>query len=432
MRILILSSEVWNDKINGNNVTSNWFEGMDAEIANIYGSPGEPYNKCCTRYFQITDIMMAKSIFTGKKAGKRVTYQVDKEDGEAAEKEHRKLYCFLKSISGSFMRLIRELIWLWGRYDIKGLKNFINDFQPDIIFTERMASVKMLRMERIVTQICDAPIVAFTGDDEYSLRQLSFSPFFWINRFMVRKMLRGMVEKYQIYYTLSDEQKRDYEIRFNCRMKILRKCGSFDYEYIGKNVHKPIRLIYAGKLYCGRWKALAEIAEALSEINKDEVKAILEIYTTDRVTKAQMAALNDKRNSIIKGAVTQEELKKRYHKSDIALHVESHDIQYKWRTRLSFSTKIIDCIFSGCAVLAYCWEGQSGWRYLKREKAAICVSDKDEMRKALNQIVKNPHTIQNYEKQAYICGIKNHDKRRIQSELTDDFSRIIAMDVVRK
>ena len=56
MKILVLSYEVWNDKINGNNVTSNWFEGMEAEFANIYASPGEPYNNCCQKYYQITEL----------------------------------------------------------------------------------------------------------------------------------------------------------------------------------------------------------------------------------------------------------------------------------------------------------------------------------------------------------------------------------------
>ena len=51
MKILVLSSEVWNDEINGNNVTSNWFEGMEAEFANIYCEPGVPYNRCCKKYF---------------------------------------------------------------------------------------------------------------------------------------------------------------------------------------------------------------------------------------------------------------------------------------------------------------------------------------------------------------------------------------------
>lgn len=85
-------------------------------------------------------------------------------------------------------------MWLWGKYDIEGMKKFIDEFQPDIIFSERMASCKMLRLEKIVSGISSAPLVAFTGDDEYSLRQFKFSPLYWINRFMVRRRLRDMVK----------------------------------------------------------------------------------------------------------------------------------------------------------------------------------------------------------------------------------------------
>ena len=72
MRILVITDEVWNDRIHGNNVLSNWFDGFDAEFANIYCSPGFPNNNCCNRYFQITDKMMLKSIVKGKRAGRIV------------------------------------------------------------------------------------------------------------------------------------------------------------------------------------------------------------------------------------------------------------------------------------------------------------------------------------------------------------------------
>ena len=71
MRLLLITDEVWNDKIHGNNILTNWFEGMDIEIANIYCSPGMPDNQCCQKYFQITDGMMAKSILKrNQKAGR--------------------------------------------------------------------------------------------------------------------------------------------------------------------------------------------------------------------------------------------------------------------------------------------------------------------------------------------------------------------------
>lgn len=427
MKILVLSDEVWNDKINGNNVTSNWFEGMEAEFANIYASPGEPYNTCCSRYYQITDSMMAKSIITRKGAGKRIDWSLNERQETKAEAEPKRLYKFLKAISGDWLRLIRELLWLFGKYDVYGMKQFIDEFQPDIIFSERMATCKMLRLEKIVTQISNAPLIAFTGDDEYSLRQFKISPFYWINRFMVRRRLRIMVKKYKIYYTLSQEQLEDYEKRFGCNMKILQKCGQLSSDrYTERGVNSPIRVIYAGKLYLNRWKALADIVDVLREINKEEVKIILEIYTKDQLNQKQNKLLNDNVNSFVRGAVSQEELTEIYKKADIALHVESKQLSQKLLTRLSFSTKIIDCLFSGCAVLAYCWREQSGWTYLKREDAAICVESKEELTDKLKKICDEPQIIQVYAGKAYDCCKKNHQKKVVQENLLKDFEKICA------
>lgn len=422
-----MSSEVWNDKINGNNVITNWFEGMQAEFANIYASPGEPFNQCCKKYFQITDLMMLKSILSGENAGKILS---DADTGmggnvNEAEAEPKRLYAFLKSISGDFLRLIREFLWLMGRYDVEALRRFIDDFKPDVILSERMASCKMLRLEKIVSEISDAPIFAFTGDDEYSFRQLKFSPFFWMNRMMVRKMLRTMVKRYKIYYTLSEEQKVYYEKEFGCRCEILRKCGESDAEYRPHKVHKPIKMIYAGKFYCNRWKMLGKIVNVLKAVNRDETKIILEIYTRDIPTRQQKKLLDDGKNSFIMGGVSQENLKRIYENADIALHVESIDRKNRLATRLSFSTKIIDCIFSGCAVMAFCWNQHSGWTYLKREDAAMCVSTEEELKCELRKICEDPSYVDRYAKKAYLCGRKNHQKQEVQKKLLMDFNTVI-------
>lgn len=422
MRILVLSNEVWNDKINGNNVTTNWFEGMNAEFANIYASPGTPDNNCCNKYYQITDKMMLNSIIKRKKAGKVIVQSGADSNYTTAESEPKKLYEFLKSISGNLLRFIRELLWLLGKYDESSMKEFIDDFQPDVIFSERMATCKMLRLEKKIHGITNAPFFAFTGDDEYSLKQFSLSPSFWINRFMTRRRLRNNVKFYKVYYTLSYEQKEYYEKIFGCNCKILQKCGEFDSDYIEHKVKEPIKLIYAGKFYCNRWKVLAQISETLKKINDSGKKAILEIYTKDKPTKKQSRLLNDGINSFIKGPVSQEELSKIYHESDIALHVESSDLKNKLATRFSFSTKIIDCIFSGCAVLAFCWNQHSGLTYLKREDAALCVSSKEELYAVLSKICENPQIICDYSYKAYVCGKQNHDRKQIQKMLLDDFS----------
>ena len=76
-------------------------------------------------------------------------------------------------------------------------------------------------------------------------------------------------------------------------MKILQKCGTLvNDEYIARPINSPIRIIYAGKLYMNRWKALMDIVEILREVNKDSVKMVLEIYTKDQLTKKQKVSIS--------------------------------------------------------------------------------------------------------------------------------------------
>ena len=103
LKVLIISNEVWNDKIHGNNVLSNWFEGLGDEIefANIYCSPGNPSNIVCDRYFQITDSMMVKSVF-GEKAGNSFVLKQKNEWSNTITKKvekEPKFYGLFRSIS---------------------------------------------------------------------------------------------------------------------------------------------------------------------------------------------------------------------------------------------------------------------------------------------------------------------------------------------
>lgn len=427
IRILILSDEVWNDNIHGNNVLTNWFSGIEADIANIYCSPGKPDNNVCSIYYQITDIMMLKSLISKQRAGKQVEVASETviDSINSYEKENLKLYRFLKSINIEMMRVLRESIWTFGKYNINDLKQFIIDFNPDLIFCARKASLKILRLERVVKEIFDVPLIVFTGDDEYSLKQFRISPIFWIHRAYLRSKLVKNTKLYSLYYTHSEQQGNEYNIEFGINTKTLYKCADFSKEYLNKKSNRPIIIVYAGKLYCNRWKSLAKIAHYIGRVNNDEVKIVLNIYTRDSITKKQERILNDKRNSFICGPVDAAELKNIYEKSDIALHVESLDIKNKLLTRYSFSTKIIDCLNSSCAVMAICWSEHTGFKYLKSQDAAISIDNYKRLEYVLNKIISNPTIIDEYRKKAWNCGIMNHDREKVQKEILSDFIEVI-------
>ncbi len=431
MKILIIADEVWNDDIFGNNVLSNWFNGFDAEFAEIYCSPGTPKNKVCTNYFQVTDLMMAKS-FIGKKAGNRfeISFSQMESDqiNQISEQTPVKFYSFMKSITGEGIRLVRDIIWLLGRYDKSELQKFIDNFNPDIIFCPRLLTPKLLRLENIISKMTDAPFVAFTADDETSLKQINYSPLYWLKRICFRKAFQNHVKLYKHYFMFSEAQAKDYKSAYNISTSTLFKSGNFDENLEEKNINTPIKLVYAGRLYCNRWKTLVDISKALKQINTNDLKMTLDIYTQEKVTNEQRKALMLSTDVVLHKPVKPEELVGIYKNADIALHVESFDKKYKYATRVSFSTKIIDLMASTCAIIAICWDKHAGFQYLKKNDAAFCISDTEQIKSTLENIVKNPELIKNYSKKAYDCGKANHNNLLIENNIRNVFEKVIKLE----
>lgn len=431
MKILIIADEVWNDDIHGNNVLSNWFSNFDADFAVIYCSPGTPKNKVCNQYFQITDAMMVKSIL-GKKAGNKfeitISQMQQNQTTQNTEEIPVKFYSFMKSIAGEGIRTIRDLIWLFGRYEKYELQKFIDDFNPDIVFCPRLLTPKLLRLENIVSKMTNAPFVAFTADDEASLKQKNYSPLYWLKRICFRKAFQKHVKLYKHYFMFSEEQAEDYNSAYNISTSTLFKSGNFDKKLEEKNINTPIKLVYAGRLYCNRWKTLVEISKALKQINADELKMTLDIYTQEKVTTEQRKALMLSNDVVLHKPVKPEELISIYKNADIALHVESFDKKYKYATRVSFSTKIIDLMASTCAIIAICWDKHAGFQYLKKNDAAFCISDAEQIKSMLEKIVNNPQLIRTYSRKAFECGKINHNNLLIENKIRNVFEKVIKLE----
>ena len=234
-----------------------------------------------------------------------------------------------------------------------------------------------------------------------------------------------MAKKYSLYYMMSEKQMEEYKRAFKVETDFLVKCGEFSEEKTHNCVGKPIRMVYGGKLYCNRWKTLGMIAKVLREINEDEVKATLEIYTADPINKKIRRAVDDGVSSFIKGRVSAKELKEIYDRSDVILHVEGFDVNNRNLTRHSFSTKVMDCLSSGAATMAVAHEVHSALNYLRSNDIAITATSEDELRERLLSIVNDPDIILQYAKRANDFGKANHSREIIQKKLLADMQRVI-------
>ena len=422
MRILVLSLETWRDDTNGGNVLSNIFSEFNAEFAQVYCSSGIPQNKLCKKYFQMTDGMAIQNILHHTPMGKKFYLSESVKNDELSGDV--KISKLKKIASCETMRVARQMVWGLSNYKNEQLDRFVLDFNPDIIFAPCYGVTYMLSLTRHIAKIIKKPIISYISDDSYSFRQVRFSPVFWLNRLVIRSAIKKTWGLYQLIYTMTEEQK-NYMERLGKPVKILCKSGEFKALKIEKSIHNPIRFIYAGGIYLNRWKTLMLLVSCMRKINSSEIKCVLDIYTGNALNKRALAILNDGVTSRVHGTIPYDQLMEEYHNSDVALHVEGLDIKNRLLVRMSFSTKILDCLDSSCAVMAICDKKQGGFYYLKQEDAAICVSNEDEILKALEEICSNPEILLEYRNKAVECGKRNHYKEKISNGLKEDFKAVL-------
>lgn len=407
---------------------TNWFEGYDAEFANIYVHTGYPCNHICEKYMQITDTMMMHSI-VGHRAGKvfSMTYdeQMNRTENEGLHVKKTSLERKAQSLPVDLANLAKDSVWLLGRMDKKSVKRFVQAFNPDIVFCHRVFNFNFWRIERLVRNYTKAPFLAFTGDSEVSLNKVSYSPLFWIRQFILNRIFKHHIKIYEHYFTFCEDQARRYEKISGKPASTLYKCADLAEIFNPKPVGKPIRLAYAGNIIYNRWETLAILADAIEIINADSEKMVLEIYTNTTLSPKMAKRLKNRRSTIVHGRVAPSELVEIYKKADIALHIESFNKKYRLDTKDSFSTKIVDLMNSTCAIMAVCWEYHNGLQYLRREDAAICISDLTKVQEALQCVCDDPSIIQSYALKAWECGKRNHSRGVIQKHITEVFEKAI-------
>lgn len=423
LRVLLVTRESLRKDRNEGNVLLNLFDGLPVELAHICCKPELPDNDVCQgRYFRITDKMVLQKLIHGLPMGETVGQESTKTEKEARD-QNKRFYNFFHNHNWSLFYLLQDLAWKMSGLNSPALDAFVDAFKPDIVFAPLTPYWYANRLQGQVIRRADVPAVTYLYDDIYSLQQYSFSPFYWLHRFLVRSSIQKNLPLYRFAYTMTEQQKKEYEKLLHIPMKVLRKCAPDSHPEHCQ--HEGIRFIYAGGIYYGRDKTLAQVADAVRIFRARGYDVRLDVYTSSPLKKRMQKKLHDGAACFVHDAISAEELGRQYAQSDIALHVESFRKKDAYMTRLSFSTKIVDCLASGCAVLAICPAINAGWQYLRDEGAALCISDSAQIQNAVKQLFENHDLRKALKAEAMRCLTENHREIAIKKALFEEFATAI-------
>lgn len=417
MRILVISDVPWSEDNSVGNTYNNIFKNMNnVEFANLYCKPGQSNSKIPTKYYQITEKKILLNLI-GKANSKKENLKGIKEDSvnNLNEKE-QKIYDFLRNLRFPLLFIARELIWKIGKWKTNDLDDFLQEFNPDIIFSFCLDSVyytKIIDYCRFKTR---AKTVLFFADDVYSYKRMN--PLYLLHQFCVRRSIRKIVNHSQLIYGATSELCNEYSGILNRNLFPLYKICN-DIPETKNTVNLPLKVTYTGNLFYGRWKVLALLAEAIKEINKESTKIFLDIYTSGLYDKKIMEALNIKGASCLRKAIPYDEVKTVLKESDMVVHVESFERKEIRKTRLSFSTKIVDCIQSGSCLLAVGPSEVASISMLKKLDIAevITTDSKEDIKQVLENILENNKILIQTSEKMKKYGLEYHSQEHLMASL---------------
>lgn len=422
MRILVVSCSPWRKDNNIGNTYTNLFNGIDdVEIAHICCGGGTPDTDFVKYHLHISEQNILKNLINPKNKCCHICPTSDIK----VSFHQNKIYDFMRIHRFQLFFLLRDLIWSFKNWICDDLRNFVDDFKPDIIFAQFLDRNYLNEMLFYLKDYTKLPLVVYAWDDVYTLKQFSLSPIFWINRFIQRKKLRKLSKLSSLIYVISEKQKKEYSNVFKRNCKILFKGFEFKEQPMYETKNPPLKLVFSGNIGSGRFKTLALIGSALHEINKDKIRAVLYIYSSTPLSYNMKQKLDYPESIQRMEFVSSEEIAVIQQEADILIHAESFVFMERLKVRLSFSTKLVDYFHSGRCIFAVGSRNLASIEYLSANHGAVIAYKKSEIANKLKRLISSPKLRKRYAKKSWECGQKNHQINIIQNTLRNDLKDLV-------
>ena len=249
----------------------------------------------------------------------------------------------------------------------KRVRVFVDDFNPDIIYSPTM-NITIIQFVYKISKRKRIPFILHFFDDGLNM---VFKDYSLLRKYALQVIKRAFNQA-PIVLCIGDLMCREYEKRYGYQ-KFLPLMHSVHpiLKQIEPN-HTNKTLLYAGSLYLGRYKTLVELSKTIAAYNDSSIELV--IYTNKQAWDELHDYFREFPFVRYGGFVSQEELTNEIAKAYGLVFVESFDKEMLSYTRFSMSTKIPEYLSSGNPILAIGNEEQSSIAYLKEHNAAYVVT----------------------------------------------------------
>lgn len=385
MRVLIVSSTVWDDANSFGNTFSNLFGGMqDVTIYNVACRHGDACNSVVQKAVQLTDKSVMKSIYQPK-FDPCWAIQVKAEETEY----NREISVNARKKRRTFSFIIRDMIWCFGRWKKSNtLQSFLKEIRPDVIYLPIYAAPYMCDIQRYIIRKANVPVVGHISDDVYGYAP-KCSLLARLYRTGLRRKLRRLIAKCAYLEVFAENMRVEYEKIFNKPCYLIGKGVQIEKileiePSIPKK--KSLHFVYTGNIGDARYKALADIADAMQRTFAPS-EAVLDVYSQTPLTKEMERIFSGVSCLFFHGGIDKARVLEVQNAADFLVHVEGFSKEAVFSAKMSFSTKIVDYMLTGKPILSYGPSCVNSMSVLKEHHIGLAATSMEELLAIFTDIV---------------------------------------------
>lgn len=400
---------------NNGRTIRNLFSGFKyGSVAQLFLHLGNVECPSCKDYYCVTDFDILNSIIALKKPGSIICNSNMVQYGEKENNVYGKY-----SHKTKYLRIVRDCAWGLGTWKTKGLKKWLKEFSPDVIFFYSSDSYFSQYIAKWIRNFLKIPMVIYCVDDYYLKLKNSSNI---IENFNISRYKR--ITKYNLNNShiicINKKMADAYEKSFNKQCDVIYTSTTIC-PFEKKKHSKPLVLSYCGNISIGRYKSLIEIGKIIQNKN---LQIIFNVYSSE-YRKDILDNIKNINSLNFCGSISYSEVLEVMKNSDILLHVEDFSEKSIDFTRLSFSTKIADCLSSNRCLLCYAPQDIAVSQYLNNEGCSLVANNRTELQRILDIVCDDPSILDNYATRGLRASEKNHNLHKNQVRLETIFNNAI-------
>lgn len=324
-------------------------QGISPEHIFLFSCAGSTSGELCHSQYRITDKDAVKKIVPFTSGGGILK----KEETMSSANYRQNRYTGIKK---PWKYVVRELVWECSHWKTSGLKNWLKETKSDCILFMYTPSWFMQKFAIFTSKFLNIPLIVYSCED------YCFKDFNYINRDVT-----SIAFKY--YHHISCDITKKLFLQASALIcnsdelgRLYKKCYNLDAVYTIMMASKmkfvenvtikdtqELKVAYLGALGIYRTKALEEIADALSTIDKN-----LKLHVYGRISDEETKkAITQNPKIEYHGFVSYAEVQEVMRSSSLlieAINFEEYIIKDK---KFGFSTKYADSLACGTPFLVY-------------------------------------------------------------------------------